>query len=1270
MRNRSTKGINTKKITSFLALLSFTAYMPVSCLPAFADISATALPDLNKAVNGDVTTAGNRMDVSVIGGTGTVGQFDWNTFNVGKDAQVNWVFNANSQTALNRVLASGGMSYIYGKLTESSGNGCPSCVNTSKVILINPSGILFGNGSSVNLNSFTASTYDVKGVKNLQDLSEDQLKAYAGTGGKTGTLFDIAGYNKTVSFVANDNLVDGNGYITADSTGTRLASIVADGSTINANKSLAMVGNKIDIANSKLTTTYTSTPNASNGKQTRSNIKLVTGDGVNFYYTSAGNINNSVSVAKAEKKSGKQYGIDIKNSELKSGNILAYNGVEQNGSINIDKSTLRAKKLLGTAYTASNGAKYTAEQTGTDGNLDILSAGKVAISNSDVQTINDEKDGVKISTGIGYGNMTISGANEVEIKNTQLRTGDSKLNTDSNNIQAGNITINSAKGNVNLIQDAPTDSPYYNNTGIAAAGDLAINAAGNVNVDKYNKIQAVGHGTAHNSTSNTARSIKVNGNNVNFNETLVNAKNLVVNATDKIDVTKTDVVADTTKLIGANTTIDNSLLQYKDLAFYNSDKKNNVTIKNNTTFNDKDSDTLTISTNGNLTLDNATLQKAKYGSSTASNQKAVALESTAGNINVKNSNVTTTAGALTANAKAGAITVDNSTLYATKGNVELTAKNNVKSNASTIWAKDGDMKLTSTAGKVVALDSNIAAEGGNTTVSQALDMNIDADFLNSTIGSTNKLTLTSDGNITGGKLSAGTGYINDYKDLVSLNNDDLNIHFIFAGANVDAGKDVKISDLASANKVDFVAGNNIDLASKGDMTLTDVSTKAGNNTMIAAAAKLATDDLEILGGKKTTLSGKTVTTKGDSAIKTNGNKLAVNAEGAVDIAVTGVNNTNNGLEINADVNTSKGSAPLAGKTVKVNAKDGTLAISKIKADTLDIIADNILAAKTTISADKDNVSGLVENGVDMDSKGYIEVKTDGGFNLDATTDYNNGNKDIYTGGNYGTTVNENTVAKGDAYSKVTDTDVTKETVSNSEKIGSTTVKGEETGRVETGRTPVGEPTVETTVTENVVQNGEEGYVTTTTTTQEYEVTADATYKTTTTDTYKDTETTTTTTKTTTTTYQDYETTKDTRDTQHIATLNEKEQNGFVLVYGKNSQDKTTETKVVDTKVDTKVDTNTVVVNAAREEISYGSVTEQIKYNDKVTTTDSVFCAYEEDLSPDLGGDDVASWVRIPRHSEGISNVAPVQNDLADTTSTVVAAAARLQIEDDEEEILE
>lgn len=1241
MRNHSFRGINTKKIASFLALLSFTSYMPISCLPAFADIGANTLPDLNQAVNGNVDINGSQMDVSVVGGKGTVGQFDWNSFNVGKDATVNWIFNANNQTALNRVLASGGMSYIYGKLTETSGSGCSSCVNTSKVILINPSGILFGNGSQVDLNSFTASTYDIKGAKDLNSLSEAELKDYAGTGGNTGNIFNIAGYNKTVQFVANDNMVDGNGYITADATGTRLASIVADGADFKVDKSLAMVGNKIDIANSSLKTNYSSdNVNASNGTQQRSNIKLVTGDGVHFYYESAGSIRNNIAVDKAtDKKATEDYGINIKDSQVRTGNFLAWNGVDKaNSSINIDGSKIYTKKLLGKTT-----ASYDKTQTGTNGNIEINSANTVNIKNSDIQTTNDAKDGANISTGIGYGNMTITGGKDVTIDNSQLRTADSLKNNSASNITAGNINITSTKGNVHLIQDGPTSSTIYDESAVASAGNLTINAAGDVNVDGYDKIQAVGHGTANGSSSFTDRTITINGDNANFKDTYLTSKNLNVNATKDINVLTTNVKADNTNLYGADTTIDDSTLTYNNLSFYNSDKKNNVTIKNQTRFNDKDDTTLKISTNGNLTLDNNELRDSKV-----ERYNAYDLESTQGNIALKNDSMAWSKdGNVTLNAKNGGITVDKSYVYANGGNTTLNAKNNIAVNESTVWAKDGNMSVTSTAGKITSTSSEIAAEGGNTVLDQALTMDLDKDFINSRVGATEKLSLISDADVVGTTIVSGTGHINEYNDLLALNDKVSNSWFIYSDALIDAGNNVSITDLASAQNVDFVAGNNINLASTADMTLTDVSTNAANNTTIAAAGKLVTDGYEIKGGKKTTLEGKTVTTKENTVIAANGNKLAVNAEGAIDIDVTGVNNKNNGIEINADVNTSNGSDPLEGKTVKVDAKDGVLAISKIKADTLDIVADEILAAKTTISDKTDNVKEMVAAGADIDDKGYIEIRTEGGFNLDPTTDYNENNSDIYTGGNYGTTVSENTKPVGDKYTdKVFGESTT--TVESELLPGSTTEVGEEIGRTEVSRTPVSE--TRETIT------GEDGneYVVITTT---YEVTYDVEYATETTQTYKDTQVTKT--EVTTNIYQDYETTVTSNDKQHIATLNKEEQNGFVLVYGKKDTDTSTTADLVDS--DTKIET-TYTDLGTREEIVTGTTT--IRETGTDVVVDTLPCEPEDDMVPD-GADEVSKYVTIPRHQEGISNSAPVQNDLADTTSTVVAAAARLQIEEDD-----
>ena len=1272
MKNFSRKETATKKgIASFLALLSFTAYMPVSSLPAFAQIAADTLPSLRDSVNGNVTTGDKRLDAHVKGGTGTVAQFDWNTFDVGKDSTVNFEFSANSQTALNRVLG-GKMSEIYGQLTSSSANNCPSCVNTSKVILINPAGVLMGAGSKVNLNSFTASTYDIQGIKDLKTLTEAERKEYAGQGGATGGLFNLAGYNKTIKFVANDNMVDGNGKLVADGQGTRLASIVADGADIQANKTIAFVGNKIDVKNSKLTTTYESTPNAVNGTQTRSNIKLVTGDGVNFYYTSAGNVNNKVTVDSASKKhADQQYGINIEKSTLRSGNILAYNGVDGTNS-SVKDSTLYSKKLLGSEYTDSaTGKKYQPTETGTDGNLTITSKGTVDIEDSNIQTTNDAKNGENITTDIGYGNLTITGKRDVNIKNTQLRTADSKLNK-AGKIDAGNITITSEEGDINLVQDAPTNSDLYKNTAVAAAGDLTLNAKkGSVSAKGYNKLQAQGHGTEHNASSYTDRSINVNAKNAKFEDTLLSAKNLTVDAEQNIDIKGTNVLADNTKLYGQNTTIDNSLMQYTDLSFVNpanSAKKNNVTVKNGSTFNDTDSDGLKLSTNGNLTIDNSRLKKQAYGDTTQTNQKSVELESTDGNVTLQNSaRVFTSNGKFDVKANKGSITIDdNSVVYATNGDTNLSAKGDINvTNKSVAWSKNGNLNIKSAEGKVTAHDSKLASEGGNTTIEQAQSMNLDKDFKDSLIGATGHLTLKSNGDITGTTYQQGTGYINDDTDLLSLNNvkTGANVRMVYGDdATFDAGNDINITDLQSAKNVNFKAGNDVKLSSTTVMNLTNVKTQSGNNTNVAAAGRLTTDGFEILGGKKTTLSGDSVVTKADSVIKTNQNKLAVNAKGAIDIDVTGVTNAANGIDINADVNTSKGSDPLSGRTVKVEAKDGTLAVSKIKADTLDITADKVLKGDTTITAANDNVSGLVADNVSLDSKGYIEVKTEGGFNLDKSTKYGDSDRVGYNS-THNETVNDTVTRKYDE-NTVVDTKVEE----GKDLVSSKEVQTDEViGRQETSRRELSSTTSEPVREDNVTsEDGRRGYTETTTTTTEYEVTEDVTYKTQYQDTYQNTKTTTTTTKTT--HKEDFQ--KDTKGNQHDVVIDEDQD--FILVYGKTKSETGTREVSSDIKTDT-VKENVGPQYTITDSTKTGSYTKSETRTETKTTTNKTFCEYEQPIEPDmgdlpeLGGYDVASTVKNPRHAEGISNLAPIQNDLADTSSTVVAAAARLQLDEGDDE---
>ncbi|MDO8654113.1 MAG: YDG domain-containing protein [Undibacterium sp.] len=104
-------------------------------------------------VNG-IVTAGNATITSGAGNT-TVNQgsqnvaLNWQSFNIGKGEAVTFVQPNSSSVALNRVLGADPSS-ILGNL---SANG--------KVFLINPNGILFGQGASVNVGGLVASTLNL-----------------------------------------------------------------------------------------------------------------------------------------------------------------------------------------------------------------------------------------------------------------------------------------------------------------------------------------------------------------------------------------------------------------------------------------------------------------------------------------------------------------------------------------------------------------------------------------------------------------------------------------------------------------------------------------------------------------------------------------------------------------------------------------------------------------------------------------------------------------------------------------------------------------------------------------------------------------------------------------------------------------------------------------------------------------------------------------------------------------------------------------------------
>ncbi|EKF3855863.1 filamentous hemagglutinin N-terminal domain-containing protein, partial [Salmonella enterica] len=136
-----------RKILGTLTPLAFLTGLVMSLLPGIA----LANPDLPTggqivAGQGNISTNGNQMTIS----QNTHGLVtNWNTFDVGQNHTVQFVQPDSSAVALNRVTG-GHESQILGTLTA---NG--------QVMLVNPAGVMFGKGATVNTAGLVASTKNI-----------------------------------------------------------------------------------------------------------------------------------------------------------------------------------------------------------------------------------------------------------------------------------------------------------------------------------------------------------------------------------------------------------------------------------------------------------------------------------------------------------------------------------------------------------------------------------------------------------------------------------------------------------------------------------------------------------------------------------------------------------------------------------------------------------------------------------------------------------------------------------------------------------------------------------------------------------------------------------------------------------------------------------------------------------------------------------------------------------------------------------------------------
>ena len=136
--------------------------------------------------------------------TGQNGVIQWDSFNVGGSATVNFTSNVKNFNTLNYVTSKGNMSQIYGTINANL-NG-----NNGNIYIVNPAGVQIGNSAQINVGSLYVSNANLDNVINTIN-AETDFKQFMqnNAASRTATeLMSLGNINATkVTFEGNGRIV-------------------------------------------------------------------------------------------------------------------------------------------------------------------------------------------------------------------------------------------------------------------------------------------------------------------------------------------------------------------------------------------------------------------------------------------------------------------------------------------------------------------------------------------------------------------------------------------------------------------------------------------------------------------------------------------------------------------------------------------------------------------------------------------------------------------------------------------------------------------------------------------------------------------------------------------------------------------------------------------------------------------------------------------------------------------------------------------------------
>jgi filamentous hemagglutinin family protein len=379
------------------------AVLGYSHLAYAADVASSALPTNGKVVAGSAVIAqtGGAAPVMTIHQTSQRAVINWDSFNVGQNATVN--FNQpNAQAAtLNRVTGA----------TQSMINGAVNA--TGQVVFVNPNGVTFGKGAVINAPGVVATTMD---IANKSFMESNGKLTFSGNG--TGAVINEGRIHVSHYAALLAPEVRNEGYIVASKEG---AVALGAGKQITLNFSGSqLLSMKVDVA------VYNALIANSQVIEAQGGLVVLAASAANTLAASVIKNTGRISASSLVSHGGT---IELVGSTITQAGVIEANGQAVNangGQINLAASNITlASKSMTSATGAAGGGQINIglANTAVSGGAQVNSAKPSALTNDQAQSMVAAQASDAIATGVMAQTVTVQDGAIVDTSATRTGNG-------------------------------------------------------------------------------------------------------------------------------------------------------------------------------------------------------------------------------------------------------------------------------------------------------------------------------------------------------------------------------------------------------------------------------------------------------------------------------------------------------------------------------------------------------------------------------------------------------------------------------------------------------------------------------------------------------------------------------------------------------------------------------------------------------------------------------------------------------------------------------